>query len=870
MKQFIKNFYSKRILLIVGIFVFGIFFFILPTKAEVNHVVISEVQIAGQTADDEFVELFNPTNEPINLTGYVLKKKNSNGVESSLVVSSRFQDKIIQPKSFLLLAPEENYLGTVTPDIYWPKSYNLASNNTLILYHETTIIDKVGWGSAIDFETIPFSENPNTNQSLERKASPYSTQITLAFGGQEENSGNGWDTDNNNEDFILQTRPNPQNSSSLAETNPPLSGPPNQGPVCGNNLCENGEDSNSCPTDCPLQSVCGNGIIENDETCDDGNSLSGDGCSSICQLENSGSSSGSSSHVPNYQPQPGDVVINEIFPQPDSKKGEEEWIELYNKTDYVLDLSNWTIEDNTGKPRALSNLTLTAHGYIVLEKNKHFNFSLNNSGDILILKNGEKIIDRVTYGDFEDGYLLDNALNPGQSQSIGRNSQSLDTNNDKNDFFLCKNITPSQVNEIIESEKEIDNQSESKINQQNFLTPDNQLWFNKVFISEFLPNPNGSDKENEWIEIYNDNDIEIDLINWQIDDAEGGSQPYKISESLKIKPNGYLVLSRSQTKIALNNNFDSVRLINPAGQVQNRVDYQKPPEGASYARNDNGEWFYTTILTPGSANLFTPEEDEEEERLKNEEKNTEAIRVSIDELENLEKDDRVIVQGIVVAPPKLFAKTYFYLNGAQIYSAQGKFPDLEIGDLVEVEGFLSEAFNQKRIKIKEPNQIKILSHRQQIQIKKVFSDEISDELVGHLVEVKGQIIEKTGSKIYLGDDHGEIEIYLRPRININKQLLKEGQSLVARGILIEGKDNWQILPRFQDDLIITEEEKNHEYQNIQSLEIPSSSNIEIKNLPSSLAQLWSKEIILKYLLISAASLTVVLIALILKWKGIFS
>lgn len=54
------------------------------------------------------------------------------------------------------------------------------------------------------------------------------------------------------------------------------------GPTCGNNICEIGEDTNSCYVDC---GVCGNNILEGPEQCDDGNLLNGDGCDSQCQNE---------------------------------------------------------------------------------------------------------------------------------------------------------------------------------------------------------------------------------------------------------------------------------------------------------------------------------------------------------------------------------------------------------------------------------------------------------------------------------------------------------------------------------------------------------------------------------------------------------
>ncbi|PIP18011.1 MAG: hypothetical protein COX43_01145, partial [Parcubacteria group bacterium CG23_combo_of_CG06-09_8_20_14_all_35_9] len=44
--------------------------------------------------------------------------------------------------------------------------------------------------------------------------------------------------------------------------------------------------------------------------------------------------------------QPGDIVINEFVSDP--ADDDTEWIELYNTTQNEIDLTDWTIEDNTG------------------------------------------------------------------------------------------------------------------------------------------------------------------------------------------------------------------------------------------------------------------------------------------------------------------------------------------------------------------------------------------------------------------------------------------------------------------------------------------------------------------------------------------
>ncbi|MCB9506403.1 MAG: VWA domain-containing protein [Myxococcales bacterium] len=66
-----------------------------------------------------------------------------------------------------------------------------------------------------------------------------------------------------------------------------------RGPVCGNGIVERGEacdDGNNFPNDgcnpiCTSDESCGNGFVDTAEQCDDGNVLNGDGCDARCRHE---------------------------------------------------------------------------------------------------------------------------------------------------------------------------------------------------------------------------------------------------------------------------------------------------------------------------------------------------------------------------------------------------------------------------------------------------------------------------------------------------------------------------------------------------------------------------------------------------------
>ncbi len=163
-------------------------------KSATTHLVISEVQIAGLGGvNEDFIEIYNPTPNAIDLKGYRLVKRSANGTSDTSIKAWSSQTLI--PAGGYYLWANSSWTPPVTPDA--ATSQTISANNGIALRfgpeNTGTIIDSVAWGSVANafVEGSPFPTNPAAGQSLERI---------------------GDDTDNNSIDFILQTNPNPQNS----------------------------------------------------------------------------------------------------------------------------------------------------------------------------------------------------------------------------------------------------------------------------------------------------------------------------------------------------------------------------------------------------------------------------------------------------------------------------------------------------------------------------------------------------------------------------------------------------------------------------------------------------------------------------------
>ncbi len=325
------------------------------------------------------------------------------------------------------------------------------------------------------------------------------------------------------------------------------------------------------------------------------------------------------------------VVINEI--RVGGEKATDEFVELYNPTDAEVNLAGWRLSKKTASG-SLSNLltefpslALAAHGVVVIAHNdyagavpKDIAYSTQSSVTadntiILFSDNGHTVVDLVGMGSAGETEGAA-APTPDAGMSIERKG-GMDTDNNATDFTLLTTPTPHQsFTGSPESNEE--NQNSGNNAGSNEATPAPQGIASSgviVTFSELLPNPVGDDAAGEWIELVNLGDQEVNLADWAVEDASG--KHYTITQgsviaSTTIAPYGYFVLPRSTTNISLNNTgTESLSLLNTNEQTIISVSYTGPAqEGAAWARNDGGNYEWTTTPTPSASNVITQPEQQ--------------------------------------------------------------------------------------------------------------------------------------------------------------------------------------------------------------------------------------------------------------------
>ena len=163
--------------------------------------VVSEVQTGGSSASDEFVEVANQGQLPVDLLGLEVVYATSTGstVTRKATWASSF---VLDPGRRVLLANGAGVFAAVGDGSY---TGGFAATGGAIALRVVggAVIDAVGWGDATNgFVEGTVASAPPAGSSLER-----------APGGS---AGNGTDTNQNSSDWFVQAAPSPQGSGAPA------------------------------------------------------------------------------------------------------------------------------------------------------------------------------------------------------------------------------------------------------------------------------------------------------------------------------------------------------------------------------------------------------------------------------------------------------------------------------------------------------------------------------------------------------------------------------------------------------------------------------------------------------------------------------
>ncbi|MDE1970288.1 MAG: carboxypeptidase regulatory-like domain-containing protein [Patescibacteria group bacterium] len=178
---------------------------------------------SGTTGNNlnEFIMLYNTMNQSWNASSALhLHVLNASGHDN--VIPLTFATSTIPANGFFLIASANGYGGTISPDATYSSSTDILATSTTAIFINSTstptdassigsVIDKVEWGASaqigssvsFSFATTTASTSLPLDYTFVRKASSASTPVSMASGGSDSNKGNGYDTRDNAQDFVM-------------------------------------------------------------------------------------------------------------------------------------------------------------------------------------------------------------------------------------------------------------------------------------------------------------------------------------------------------------------------------------------------------------------------------------------------------------------------------------------------------------------------------------------------------------------------------------------------------------------------------------------------------------------------------------------
>ncbi len=333
------------------------------------------------------------------------------------------------------------------------------------------------------------------------------------------------------------------------------------------------------------------------------------------------------------------IKVNEILPNPQGKENKKEYIELYNFGKREINLKNWQLRDSSknGQYVFLKNTVIKPGDYLVVYRSV-FKFALNNAGreEVFLLNPNGELVDSIKYENAKENisYGFDrknkkwrwsNKLTPGKENifsKIPKIKIKIDKKIYKNiyaDFNVkIKNIDKNKTKiswNFGDNKKSYKAKTRHKYKKTGKYKGYVKITVNgetidkyfevevkkypkkKVKINAIMPNPEGLDKNKEWIEIKNKTNKKINLKGWIISTGSKRSKliNHLIYKDFIVNPKRSRKITGKFSRFSLNNKRGWVMLKYPDGRIAYKLKYEKKnkiKDNEIYKKTKGARWFW--------------------------------------------------------------------------------------------------------------------------------------------------------------------------------------------------------------------------------------------------------------------------------------
>lgn len=217
---------------------------------------------------------------------------------------------------------------------------------------------------------------------------------------------------------------------------------------------------------------------------------------------------------------------------------ETEWVDLKNFSSDPISLDQWKLLNRNGDKLLLSGMISTE----ILRFTKTKGWLNNEEGKIILINGIGETIDQL--------------------------------------FYPIPTSTPSATPTLVPTPTSTPSATPTIES-----TPTPSTIIDNLFINEIMPNP---DTGSEWLEIYNDNDFEVNLENYKIKDD---TTHYRTIGANIISAHSYFIFMFNNY---LNNDLDSITLFdNYNRQIGESFSYTFTKKGLSYSKQEDGFLCFT-------------------------------------------------------------------------------------------------------------------------------------------------------------------------------------------------------------------------------------------------------------------------------------